>query len=99
MIAAVVITLSWIAPIEREDNTPLDPAEIAAYRVYRGAVMDREFTQWGMKDGNPYMAWWTNSPGPHCFTMTTVDTGGKESAQSNRVCQDFSTNPPRVLCQ
>ena len=28
--------LSWVAPAEREDNTPLSLAEIAGYRLYYG---------------------------------------------------------------
>ena len=45
---AIADVLTWIAPTEREDNTRLDPSEIAGYNIYNDndvKVNDQPITQ------------------------------------------------------
>ena len=98
--------LSWEAPTTRVDGTPLDPAEIAEYRVY--------YTINGEPQGvDPIVVSGTSAsetvtleltprvePYVISFAITAVDTAGLESAQSETVSKTFQVdstaapNPP-----
>ena len=98
--------LSWTAPTTRVDGTPLDPTDIAEYRVY--------YTINGEPQGvDPIVVSGTSAsetvtleltprvePYVISFAITTVDTAGLESAQSETVSKTFQVdstaapNPP-----
>jgi len=99
------VRVQWISATEREDGTPLLIEEIAYVGVYyndpeQGLILHREFELWGIKEGNPYMAWYETKPEPHCYTMTTVDTDGIESIMTPLFCMEYLTpGEPQVICQ
>ena len=90
--------LSWEAPTTRVDGTPLDPADIAEYRVY--------YTINGEPQGvDPIVVSGTSAsetvtleltprvePYVISFAITTVDTAGLESAQSETVSKTFQVD-------
>jgi hypothetical protein len=90
--------LSWEAPTTRVDGTPLDPADIAEYRVY--------YTINGEPQGvDPIVVSGTSAsetvtleltprvePYVISFAITTVDTDGLESAQSETVSKTFQVD-------
>ena len=97
--APAVSTLSWDAPTTRVDGTPLDPAEIAEYRVFYtvdGQVTgDSEFIVVGptataekvilelIPREQPYTV---------SFAITVIDTEGRSSPQSDTVSKQFAVN-------
>ena len=90
--------LSWEAPTTRVDGTALDPADIAEYRVY--------YTINGEPQGvDPIVVSGTSAsetvtleltprvePYVISFAITTVDTDGLESAQSETVSKTFQVD-------
>ena len=90
--------LSWTAPTTRVDGTPLDPTDIAEYRVY--------YTINGEPQGvDPIVVSGTSAsetvtleltprvePYVISFAITTVDTAGLESAQSETVSKTFQVD-------
>jgi len=85
--------VTWTVAVEREDNTPLSPAEIAGHRVH-----------WGYSSGNYPNTYWSDGimdnfniksfSNPTVdlnrtvyMVITTVDTDGRESDYSNEVFQ------------
>ena len=84
------VTLSWVAPSEREDGSPLSMAEIAGYRVYYGRSQGNythtidvnnastmEITLSDLAAGNYYMV------------VTTVDVDGRESLNSDETTRNL----------
>ena len=90
--------LSWTAPSTRVDGTPLDSADIAEYRVY--------YTINGEPQGvDPIVVSGTSAsetvtleltprvePYVISFAITTVDTDGLESVQSETVSKTFQVD-------
>jgi len=76
--------LSWSAPTERTDGTPLSASELSIFTVYvnNQPVIDLE----GDVTGYEYVS---SDPGEHCFAVTLTDTGGHQSNKSNAVCKVF----------
>ena len=76
--------LSWVAPTERADNTPLVLSEIAGYRIYYGVkagaylgkidINDSTATEF-LVSGIP--------PGAYFIVLTTIDRDGLESVWSS----------------
>jgi len=99
--------LSWTAPTTRADQTPLAAEEIGEYRVYYtidgtppgegepivvdGTAASETVTLELLPRATPYVV---------SFSITTVDTDGLESAQSETVSKTFQVdstaapNPP-----
>ncbi len=84
------LTLSWVAPVERADGTPLSPGEIAGYRVYYSATEgDYRYSdslyinsRGGSVDSASVPATLPIER-PVYVVMTTVDVDGRESAFSS----------------
>ncbi len=85
---AVAAKLSWVAPASRADNSPIALSEIAGYRIYyktsngvyqRYADINDAYTTEVDIDANLLPA------NAVAVVMTTVDTGGRESAYSAEV--------------
>ena len=83
-IANGVAALSWVAPAEREDNTPISLSEIDGYRIYYGT---EEGSYENVIDVGNNWEHTVNglSAGTYYFVVTTVDTAGRESAYSTEL--------------
>jgi len=77
------LTISWSMPVERSDNTPLGPSEVAGYRIYYGTdssnllllatIPDNSVTKYTIG---------SLSSGTHYYSVTTYDIYGTESAMT-----------------
>lgn len=77
------IILSWIAPAEREDNSPLSLSEIAGYRVYYGTVQGDYLNSIHIDDVSvDSHTFEVLSSSTYYIVMTTYDTDGRESLYS-----------------
>lgn len=88
--AAQGVALSWIAPAEREDGTPISMAEIAGYRVYYGTSEGVYPNEVDISDGNTMQATLSNlAAGTYYMVVTTYDVDGRESAFSDMVTRNI----------
>ena len=84
--AASALTLSWVAPVEREDNMPISPSEISGYRIYYGTSKGQYPNSIDIDDGSATGYTFTNlTEGSYFFVVTTYDTDGRESKFSTEV--------------
>ena len=99
--AEAVSKLSWDAPTTRVDGTPLDPTEIAEFRIYYevdigDAVIMRgsEYTSVTGQNATDITVELTPRAEPYVlsFAATTVDTDGLESALSETVSKTFQVD-------
>ena len=96
--APAVSTLSWDAPTTRVDGTPLDPADIAEYRVYYTINGEPQGIDPIVVNGTSASETVTLELTPRVepyvisFAITTVDTAGLESAQSETVSKTFQVD-------
>ena len=80
------ITLSWVAPAEREDNSALSLSAIAGYKVYYGTTQGQYSNSVAINDGTAVAYTFTGLPaGNYYFVVTTIDTDGRESQYSSVV--------------
>jgi hypothetical protein len=80
------ITLSWVAPSEREDNTSIALSEIAGYKIYIGTTKGKYIGSVTINDGSATSYTFSNmSSGTFYFAITTRDTDGRESQYSKEV--------------
>jgi len=83
---ASTLTLSWVAPVEREDLTPISPAEISGYRIYYGTSKGQYPNSVDINDGSATSNTFTDlADGVYYFVITTYDTEGRESKFSTEV--------------
>ena len=85
-------TFTFIPPTEREDNSPLLPAEIGGYNVFVNGVIN---------ETSPLLPTATGftldlPSGAHTVTVTTMDTDGRESLFSTPVAADVPFDPKPV---
>jgi len=77
------ISLSWTAPSEREDNSPISLSEIAGYTVRYGTTMGQYPNMVTINDGSATSYTFSAFPaGTYYFVLTTIDTEGRESQNS-----------------
>jgi len=80
------VSLSWVAPSEREDNTGIDLSEIAGYKVYYGTTQGDYTSSIDINDHTAVGHTFNNfSAGTYYFVVTTFDTEGRESQYSSEV--------------
>jgi hypothetical protein len=80
------ITLSWIAPVEREDGTPISMSEIAGYRVYYGETEGDYSNDVVVNDSGTMQVTLKDLPeGTYYIVVTTYDMDGRESGFSETV--------------
>lgn len=80
------VALSWIAPVEREDGTPIAMAEIAGYKVYYGTSQNNYTNEVDIADRNTMQATLKSLvAGTYYIVVTTYDMDGRESAYSQVV--------------
>ena len=78
------VTLSWAAPIENEDNSPL--TDLAGYVIYYGTRAGQY--SYRIHVDNPKTTGYkleNLSPGTYYFVMTAINTDGAESAMSDMI--------------
>ena len=86
--AASQALMTWVAPSEREDSSPISMAEIAGYRIYYGDTQGsypHQFEVNNAYDGDVNSAELKLASGVYYAVVTTVDTDGRESAFSQEV--------------
>jgi len=80
------ISLSWVAPVEREDNAPISLSEIAGYKIYYGPTQGQYPDNITINDGSAVDYTFQNfTAGTYYFVVTTIDTAGRESGYSTVV--------------
>jgi hypothetical protein len=82
------VTLSWTAPVAREDETPISMSEIKGFRIYYGTVEPPGVLNYTIKIDDAYADKKTLNglaPGNYNFVLTTIDTEGRESVPSEMV--------------
>jgi len=81
-----VVALSWTAPVEREDGTPISMSEIAGYRVYYGTTEGNYPNELDIADSYNMQATLSNLvSGTYYIVVTVYDMDGRESAYSQVV--------------
>ena len=77
------ISLSWVAPSERENNQPMSLSEIAGYKIYYGSKPNKYNNSVNIKDGSADgYTLRSLRAGTYFFSLTTYDIDGRESKQS-----------------
>lgn len=75
-------TLSWQAPVQYTDGSPLSSSSLGAYRIYRGTSASN-LSRVAEVDGRATSFVVQNLPaGTHYFAVTAVTTEGAESGRS-----------------
>jgi len=100
MIAFGAINFSWVAPSEREDNTPISLSEIAGYNIFCGTEVGVYPIMIPIPDGSSTGTVLENSElplGTNYCVMTTVDTDSRESQYSNIIVVEMTLekSPPK----
>jgi len=77
------VTVSWIAPSQRENGAPISLSEIAAFKVYSGLSPNQLTDSIITQDSNATSQIFKGlKVGTYYFSVTTLDTAGRESAFS-----------------
>ena len=84
---AIAATFTWTNPTAREDGTPLQPGEIAGYRIYWG--QDGDYQNTIIVEGMRTAHIEALPVGTHTAVITVVDSDGRESLYSNEVLVDI----------
>ncbi len=80
------VSLSWVAPSEREDNNAISPYEIAGYKIYYGNTQGNYTNSISINDGDTYSHTINNlTSGTYYIVITTRDIEGRESKYSSVV--------------
>lgn len=82
--------VSWTAPTEREDDTPIDGD--LTYRVSWGQ-QSRQYTETAETAATEYQVTGL-SPGSWYFAVQAIDSAGLESAYSNEGTKQIAGSPP-----
>ena len=80
-----IASLTWAAPSEREDNTPISMSEIAGYRIYYGTTQGDYQYEIEINDAYNDVADIGLLQGTYYAVITTVDVDGRESVFSEEV--------------
>jgi hypothetical protein len=79
-------SLSWTAPVTRQDGSPISLAEVDGYRVYYGDTPGVYPDSVDINNGAATATTVNNVPvGDYYIVMTTYDSDGRESTQSGVV--------------
>jgi hypothetical protein len=93
-----VVQLNWQLPIEREDNTPLLPEEIANIELYDNQIEVTNFESYPMPGNTISLIITVTVPGTHVYTLRTRDTENRISEDSIAIVYTVLTSPkPPVL--
>lgn len=88
--AIPAVSVSWVAPAEREDGSALSMAEIAGYRVYYGGTHGDYTNQVDIADSATMQITFDDlAAGTYYFVVTVVDADGRESGFSQEVTRSI----------
>ena len=80
------ITLSWVAPVAREDNSALSLSAIAGYKIYYGTTPGQYPNSVTINNGSATGYTLNNlSSATYYLVVTTIDTSGRESQYSTEI--------------
>lgn len=79
----VAVSVSWTAPAQREDGSPLSMSEIAGYRIYYGTKEGSYPDRVDIDDGSEMQGLVNAKPGVYYVVVTAYDVDGRESAFSS----------------
>jgi len=80
------VTLSWIAPTENEDNSPL--TDLAGYVIHYGTHAGQYSNTIYLDDPETTGYKFENlSPGTYYFAITAINTDGAESTLSDMIAK------------
>jgi len=80
------ITLAWVAPAEREDNSALSLSAIAGYKVYFGTTQGQYSKSLSISDGSASDYTFNGfAADTYYFVITTIDNDGRESQYSTEI--------------
>ena len=80
------ITLSWVAPVKRQDGTAILLSDISGYRIYYGVTPNVYPFQVDIDDGSAEQLTLNDmSPGTYYFVLITIDVEGHESVFSEMI--------------
>lgn len=80
------INLSWVAPAERENNSPIALSEITGYKILYGIAQGQYSNSVTINDSTAVNYTFADFPaGTYYFVVTTLDTEGRESRFSPEV--------------
>lgn len=80
------MSLSWVAPVERDNGTGLSLSEIAGYRIYYGKSQGNYPNHIDINDGSVVHATLESlDSGTYYVVLTTIDTEGLESSYSSEI--------------
>jgi len=83
---AANITLSWLAPVAREDNSALSLSAIAKYKIYYGTTQGQYPNSTTINDKSATAYVFNNfTSNTYYFVITTIDIDGNESQYSTEV--------------
>lgn len=86
--AAFDVTLSWTAPIENDDNSPL--TDLAGYVIHYGTQAGEYSNQIVVNDPKATSYIIDDlSPGTYYFAITAINADGANSAPSNVIVKTF----------
>jgi len=92
------LLITWTAPTQREDNTPLLLSEIGKFNIYYGTVSG-DYQDTIAVDLNFATSYEIINPPKEdlYFVLTTVDTDGRESVYSTEVFFEFIEGIPESV--
>jgi len=80
------VTLSWVAPVEREDGTPISMSEISGYRIYYGETDGFYTYEIDVNESDTMQVTLEGMPvGTYYIVVTTIDMEGRESGYSETI--------------
>ena len=83
---AANVTLSWVAPAAREDESALSLTAIAGYKIYYGTTPGQYPNSTTINDGSATGYTFNNlSSATYYFVVTTIDVDGRESQYSAEI--------------
>ena len=90
-------SIQWDHPLTRVDGTPLSVSEIRGYRVYvRGSQSYYNYSIYSEVTTTAYSMsnslWNSLPPDTYYFAITTMDTAGRQSGQSDEVIREKACN-------
>ena len=97
---AETATLTWVAPTQNEDGSPL--TDLDGYRIRYGCAQSGSYTETVVLDdetATQHVVEGLPSPGTCYFVISAVNEAGVESRYSNEASKTFAPrpNPPSML--
>jgi len=91
-VSALTVNLSWVPPVEREDNSPITEDEIAGYKIYYTDTKSGDYVNSVFVAGGSTKLHTLQMSGAmqYFIVVTTIDSDGRESMYSKETSKVFS---------